>query len=181
MNTYKTAFLVSLLTFCASLGFGQGCDIKLTNGFTMRQCRVLAWGGDTVTISYVGGTVPVKVTNVAPESLSVLEGAKQKASRDAVAYRTSTPAVTSQDSAAGEDKASEIRDAVLHRSPVVGMNQSQVVEAMGGNPSDKSKIVTGDGNVVERWIYARRGVPHNGIIGDRWLDFVNGILTNAGR
>jgi len=54
-------------------------EIKLTNGFVMRECTIVRWDTDQITIKYVGGTVPVRFENIDPEDRALIEASKAQA------------------------------------------------------------------------------------------------------
>ena len=155
----------------------------------MRQCRVVGWGEGFVTIAYVGGTVDVRLGNVAPADRMMLENARNNA-RDLAAYQAMkekrgeqpsaissnsfTPAPTS---ALSEEQQEAIKHGVFYHELVAGMTEAQVIECMGATPTEKF----GGGSL---WQYERRGkgfknpnYPDLGVK-DRWLTFSNGLLVS---
>lgn len=179
-----------LLVFCflpllARAQLVQPFNLKLTNGFTMKNCYVVSSTPNSVTLAYIGGVVPVQFSNVDPEHRVGLLRTIQQI-RDAQPPASPSYLVTEKpqrpESAQTEEKQSEeLQDAIKHgvfyHQLVAGMSQPQVIECMGATPSDRL-------NGGATWIYRRRGKgfkdPTYPDLGpkDRWLRFRDGILVS---
>jgi hypothetical protein len=156
-------------------------EIKLTNGFVMRQSRVVRWQADAVVVQYQGGTVPVRFTNIAPDQRAIFEARKEeelgRQARDDARKARGAAAATHDDRARqitetqaherAERKAEEIRSGISNHSLVKGMSKAQVILAFGRPPDDKGDI----------FYYASRGHDKYGHSADRTLVFRNGILV----
>jgi hypothetical protein len=156
-------------------------EIKLTNGFVMRQSRVVRWQSDAVVVQYQGGTVPVRFANIVPEQRVIFETRlAEELSRqirdDARPTHRATPAAQDEQARQGaetrareraEQKAEDIRNGISRHYLVKGMTKEQVIQAFGRPPDDKGDI----------FFYAGRGHDKYGNSADRMLVFRNGILV----
>ncbi len=54
-------------------------DIKLKNGFVMKDCTILLWHPEGVRVKYVGGIVPVRFKDMDPADRALIEPHKEAA------------------------------------------------------------------------------------------------------
>ena len=54
-------------------------NIQLNNGFVMRSSEILRWTNDSITVRYVGGTVPVRLADISAEQRKLFEMRKKGA------------------------------------------------------------------------------------------------------
>lgn len=187
----KVVFAVVALIAAACLSAQEiPNDIKLTNGFVMRDCTILVWSKDAITVQFVGGTVPVRYVNISPEQRPIFEKHKagmmrreasnqRRASIAAQRDGENDAASRQQESAKAEKdqkKADDIAHGVTWHHLVIGMNYDQVRQAIGGPTS--TSATHGDTN-FDHWTYAARGkgVDAYGNPKDLRLMFTDGILT----
>lgn len=179
--------LMALVGLCQLLaGQNVPTEIKLTNGFVMHRCSVIHWTEDTITVKYVGGIVPVKISNIHPSQRAMFEkgvadGMKSDAAHDArMAQHHShhaEPAEPKDDSKAAEEAerlASAIDRGVTNHYLVKGMTPEQVRQAYGG-PTGTSESMN---SAV--WTFARRSKyvwTFDGTQKDVTLYFYGGHLT----
>lgn len=156
-------------------------EIKLTNGFVMHKSAVTRWEKNSVLVSYQGGIVTVRFSNIVPEQRAVFEARKDEAlARQA---REDARSNVGQDSSAKDEQArqaaaaqaqedadrkgEEIRNGVSFHYLVKGMTKEQVKLAFGRPGTD-----TGD-----TFLYPSRGHDKYGNSADRLCIFENGLLT----
>ena len=172
-------------------------DIKLSNGFVMKQCKILDWKEDAIIVKYVGGTAPIRYVNIDAKLRPLFEAHKKdelsNQAKEAVAAagspagdpqtaaeRAEAARVDSAREAAereeAERRAYEIKKGVVLHYLVKGMNMTEAQEAFGGRPK-----VTTAGNTTTWIITARgKGVDVSGYIKDFRMQFVDGLLTDWG-
>lgn len=157
-------------------------EIKLTNGFVMHKSAVTRWDATSVLVSYQGGIVSVRFTNIAPEQRAIFEARKGEAlarqakedSKVSAGQDNSAKeeqarqaaAASAQDEA--EKKAEEIRNGISFRYLVKGMTKEQVKLAFGSPADDKG----------DTFFYADRGHDKYGNSADRLLTFTGGLLVS---
>lgn len=184
------ALLIALVAFCPLVQASDLPDqIKLTNGFVMRDCEVLRWEKDSVLVKYVGGTVPIKFANMSPDSRKAFESQQKNALiKQHRADELSAAMARSHDSGdsndngteaaakkdADEQKESAIQHGVTYHELVKGMTQDQVKQAYGypNSTSDDSGSAT--------WTFAHRSKfvwEYDGTQKDVTLYFTDGRLT----
>jgi hypothetical protein len=164
-------------------------DIKLTNGFVMKDCTILRWSTDVITVKYVGGTVPVRLENIDPVDR---------------AWIVSHQATALQEQAEADEKAAEALAKVQHKQAeqekreakkqaeidrknaaiqqglerhqlVAGMTMDQV-RIMFGPPWHSSSLT--NVNASEWWIYPGLGKDANGVPTNLQIHFKAGLVTH---
>ena len=157
-------------------------EIKLTSGFVMRQSRVIRWQADAVVVQYLGGTVPVRFANIAPEQRAIFEARKDeelgRQARDdarkelgedqAAQDEQARQIAETQERERAEQKAEDIKNGLSNHYLVKGMTKEQVILAFGRPPDDKGDI----------FFYVSRGHDKHGNSADRMLVFKDGILVS---
>jgi hypothetical protein len=137
--------------------------IKLNNGFILRDCTILRWSQDTLTVRYVGGTVPVRFSDIHVAQRSLFESkraaALEQQARD-VAARALQAGDKSPQQIAAESQAQRGRatDEGINRGVEThrlapGMTMDQVT-AIYGEPSAKSDLNIGPA-LDSQWTYPR--------------------------
>jgi len=156
-------------------------DIKLTNGFVMHRSTIKRWDTNSVLVSYPGGVVSVRFSNMVPEQRVIFEARKD----EALARQSKEDAnvATSDDTAAHEEearrakeaqerdvadkKAEEIRNGISFHYLVKGMSKQDVKQAYGRPVDDHGDV----------FLYPSRGSDKYGNSADRSLTFQDGQLT----
>lgn len=190
-NRSMVAF--AFVVLCASLAAEVPDQIKLSNGFVMRDCEILRWEKDSVMVKYVGGTVPIRFANMDPESQKIFQSESKEALRkqklgdtltaqslaNARAYAPRIEKKSDEQTAAqkevAESKESAIKRGVTFHELVKGMTQDQVKQAYGYPTS------TYDGTNSAVWTFAKRSkyvwADIDGSPKDVTLYFTGGLLT----
>ncbi len=149
-------------------------EIELTNGFIMRQCKVVSWQADALTINYVGGKVLVQLANIVPAQRALLVAhreavyARKVRIEAAKAGRVLPPAPVSP-----EARAAQIKAGIAAHQLVKGMTQEQV-RGTYGYPDLTARDPGAP--AYEYWIYAGRGRNAKGAACDRIVGFDGGVL-----
>lgn len=183
--------LLAVFAFFAALtGAAQELptEIKLTNGFVMKGCTIVRWEADTITVSYVGGTVPVRFENIDPSQRMDIVSHKEAAlEKQALADRKEAKAlVTVEHKQAAREKHEATRQSEIDRKSAAiqqGLEQHQLVAGMTmdqvraifGPPFQSSSLTNVDGS--EWWIYAGRGKDGNGVPTNLQIHFKAGAVT----
>lgn len=164
-------------------------EITLANGFVMKDCTIIRWEEDTITVKYVGGTVPVRFKDIAPEQRWVIEAEKEEAmKRQAVADRKEVHEEAKLEHKQAEQeqraakkqaeldrKAAAIQQGLDQHVVVAGMTMDQV-RSMFGPPSRSSSLA--NPNASEWWIYDGRGRDKNGVPCNLMVHFnKDGVVT----
>jgi len=163
-------------------------EIKLTNGFVMKDCTIVRWDADQITVKYVGGTVPVRFENIDPSDRVLIETSKVEAlekqhREDEKAAKAVATAEHKQDvhdqrdarkQAELDRKNAAIAAGLAEHRLVAGMTMEQVRSLFG--PPLRSSSLT---NVAasEWWIYPGLGRDGNGVPTNLQIHFKAGIVT----
>ncbi len=156
-------------------------DIKLTNGFVMHRSTIKRWDTNSVLVSYPGGVVSVRFSNIAPEQRAIFAARKDEALARQAKEDANVP--TTDDTAAREEearrakeaqerdeadkKAEEIRNGISFHYLVKGMSKADVKQAYGHPVDDHGDV----------FVYLSRGHDKYGNSADRSLTFQDGHLT----
>ena len=183
--------LLASLAFIAALTCAAQelpTEIKLTNGFVMKGCRIVRWDTDKVTVNYVGGTVQVRFENIDPAQRTLIEPHKDEALRkqqidDRKEARALATVEHKQDVRERHDarrqaeldrRNAAIQQGLEQHQLVAGMTMEQV-KSMFGPPAQSSSLT--DVNGSEWWIYAGRGKDGNGVPTNLQVHFRAGVVT----
>jgi hypothetical protein len=160
-------------------------QIRLTNGFVMKDCTITRWKPDGIMVSYIGGNAPIRFVDIDPEQRDLFLDAKAKAlsrqmqsDNSAIASSSSNDGDHSAEDAsrdAAERKAEEIKKGLDYHHLVIGMTINQAREAFGG--PTRSSISTNDYGGYGYWVYENRGRDIHGNPCDRQVYFDKGIVT----
>lgn len=153
-------------------------QIRLTNGSTLHQVKVLQWQPGSLLIQYVGGTVPIRMEHIHPDDRAyfaanlerMLQAQKEEAFRTAQAaanarqmsdnleqMRSTTMARQAE---VQEQEQGQIEAAISRHALIVGMSMDQVRKSWG-SPSRVSRMDTASGPST-LWIYDDRGIDEHG-------------------
>ena len=149
-------------------------EIKLTNGFIMKGCTIVRWETDSITVSYVGGIVPVRFENIDPAQRAAIESHKEAAlkkqlSADRKKEKALERVEHKQDARERHEakrqeeidrKDAAIQQGLEQHQLVTGMTMDQV-RSIFGPPAQSSSLT--DVNGSDWWIYAGRGKDGNGV------------------
>jgi len=163
-------------------------EIKLTNGFVMKDCTIVRWDTDQITVKYAGGTVPVRFENIDASDRVLIETAKAEAlekqhREDEKAAKALAVVEHKQDvhdqrdarkQAELDRKSAAIAAGLAEHRLVAGMTMEQV-RSMFGPPLRSSSLT----NVAasEWWIYPGLGRDGNGVPTNLQIHFKAGIVT----
>lgn len=163
-------------------------DIKLTNGFVMKDCTIVRWEADAITVKYVGGIVPVKFENIDSAQRTLLESHKEAALRKQhIADQKEAKALaTAEHKEEVHEKRDARKQAEIDRKNAAieqGLEQHQLVAGMTmdqvrslfGPPFESSSLT--DVNGSSWWIYAGRGKNGNGVPTNLQIHFRAGVVV----
>ena len=156
-------------------------DIKLTNGFVMHRSTIKRWDANSVLVSYPGGVVSVRFSNMAPEQRVIFEARKDeelaRQSKEDANVSTSDDTASHEEEARrakeaeekdeADKKAEQIRDGISFHYLVKGMSKEDVKQAYGRPVDDHGDV----------FLYPSRGHDKFGNSADRSLTFQDGQLT----
>jgi hypothetical protein len=163
-------------------------EIKLTNGFVMKDCTIVRWDADVITVKYAGGTVPVRLENIDPDQRELIEFRKEAALKqqriaDEKAAKALAEAKHKQEvqqkheekkQAEIDRKAAAIQAGLDQHRLVVGMSMDQV-RGMYGPPLRTSSLTNVEAS--EWWIYPGLGREGNGAPTNLQIHFKAGLVT----
>jgi hypothetical protein len=75
----KLFAILTLISALTCLAQETPTDIKLKNGFVMKDCTILLWHPEGVRVKYVGGIVPVRFKDMDPADRARIEPHKETA------------------------------------------------------------------------------------------------------
>jgi hypothetical protein len=153
----------------------------------MKDCTIVHWDVDVITVKYVGGTVPVRFENIDPsDRVEIMSHREEALQRQAEADEKAAKALAKeQQKQASEEKHAAKKQAEIDRKNaaiqqgldqhqlVVGMTMDQVRSIFG--PPYQSSSLT-NVNASEWWIYAGRGRDANGVPTNLQVHFKAGIV-----
>lgn len=183
--------LFALLAFLAALTCAAQdlpTEIKLTNGFVMKGCTIVRWDTDTITVNYVGGTVPVRFENIDPAQRAAIESHKEAAlkkqlSADRKKEKALERVEHKQDARERHEakrqeeidrKDAAIQQGLEQHQLIAGMTMDQV-RSIFGPPAQSSSLT--DVNGSDWWIYAGRGKDGNGVPTNLQVHFRAGVVV----
>lgn len=185
----KIFALLALLAALTCAAQDLPTEIKLTNGFVMKDCTIVRWDKDLITVKYVGGTVPVRLENIDPGQRKLIEAHQEAALKlQLIADEKADKALAKVEHKQGiqekrdERKQTEIdrRTAAIqagleqHRL-VAGMTMDQV-RSLFGPPLRASSLT--NVNASEWWIYPGLGRNGNGVPTNLQVHFKAGLVTH---
>ncbi len=182
--------LVAVLT-CAAQDLPT--EIKLTNGFVMKDCTIVRWSTDVITVKYIGGTVPVRLENIEPVDRAWIVAHQATALQEQAEAdeKAAKELATTEHKQAGQEKReaekqakkqaeierknAAIEQGVEQHQLVAGMTMDQV-RGLYGPPLRSSSLT--NVNASEWWIYPGLGKDGNGVPTNLQIHFKAGVVTH---
>jgi len=184
----KLLALIALLAALTCAAQDLPTEIKLTNGFVMKDCTIVRWETGVITVKYAGGTVPVRFENIDPsDRVAIMSHQEEALRQQAVADEKAAKALATVEhkqevqekrdakkQAEIERKNAAIQQGLEQHHLVAGMTMDQVRSLFG--PPLRSSSLT-EVNASEWWIYPGLGRDGNGVPTNLQIHFKAGLVT----
>ena len=185
----KLFVLIALTTALTCAARDIPKDIKLTNGFVMKDCTIVRWDNEVITVKYAGGTVPVRLENIDSADRVAIQSHQEAALRhqaevdqkDAKALARVEHKQEKEENREARQQAeidrknAAIQQGLEQRQLVAGMTMDQV-HGMWGPPLRSSSLT--NLNASEWWIYPGLGKDGNGVPTNLQIHFKAGRATH---